>query len=353
MILAAALVLAGTPFLRGGDVSEIPEVEAAGARYSYHGRRGDPFAILRRAGWNFVRFRIWNAPKAGYCDKAHTLAMARRAKAQGMKISLDFHYSDWWADPGKQFKPAAWKDLPFDRLAKAVHDYTEDVVAAMVAQGTRPYMVQIGNEITSGMLWPDGKLNGDDPKQWANLAALIDAGIRGVHDAEGGRPILTMIHLDRGGDVKGATWWFDHLKAYDVPFDAIGLSYYPFWHGSLVAMRNTVDELARRYGKDVYIVETGYPWTLNSEEHGQGHVFNQSRGILPGYPPTKEGQAEFLVRVNDIVRHVPGGHGKGVLYWAPTWISGPRQASPYDNLALFDEQGAALPAVDALGRGGR
>ena len=137
---AAAMGQTSSPFLRGGDVSEIPEVEAAGGHYLYHGKQTDPFVMMRQAGWNFVRFRVWNNPRGAWCDKQHTLALAIRAAQQGLKISLDFHYSDWWADPAKQTKPAAWKDLPFDRLQTAVYDYTKDVVAAMVEQGTPPYI---------------------------------------------------------------------------------------------------------------------------------------------------------------------------------------------------------------------
>jgi arabinogalactan endo-1,4-beta-galactosidase len=353
MITLLAFAAAQLPpmFLRGGDVSEIPEVEANGGQYSYKDVVQDPFAILREAGWNFVRFRIWNHPKLGYCDADHTLAVAKRAQEAGLKISLDFHYSDWWADPGKQSKPAAWKDLPFDKLVQAVYDYTKDLVTRMEQQRTPPYMVQIGNEITSGMLWPDGQVKNNDPASWGRLAKLLDAGIRAVHDAPGGRSILTMIHLDRGGDNKGARWWFDNLARYHVDFDTIGLSYYPFWHGPLSAVQTNVDDLATRYHKDVYIVETGYPWTMNLTGRGSEQVMGDKRLVLPAFPATPDGQALFLTTVEKIILGVPGGRGKGLLYWAPTWISAPRQKNPYDNLALFDFEGHAEPAVDALGHG--
>ncbi len=340
----AGMTYCQTQFLCGGDVSEIPEVEASGAHYSYHGMTEDPFAIMKQAGWNFVRFRVWNSPKAGYCDKAHTLEMAKRAAAQGLKISIDFHYSDWWADPGKQYAPSAWKDLSFDDAVKALHDYTADVIGALVAQGTPPIMVQVGNEITSGLCWPFAKLNGDDPQPWKNLGALLKAGIQGVHDVQGDNKILTMIHLDRGGDNKGAVWWFDHITKEQVPFDLIGLSYYPFWHGTLAAMKENVDDLSRRYGKDIYIVETAYPWTTNT-----GGVFDAKGSLLPGYPATPDGQARFLEAVIKTVKEVPDGHGRGLLYWAPTWISGPKAKQPWNNNATFDLNGEALPAVDVLG----
>ncbi|AIE86081.1 glycoside hydrolase family 53 protein [Fimbriimonas ginsengisoli] len=333
-------------FLRGGDVSEIPEVEATGGHYSYQGKTEDPFRILKKAGWNWVRFRIWNHPKDGFCDKEHTLAAAKRAKAAGLAISLDFHYSDWWADPGKQYAPAAWKELPMDKLTEAVYDYTKDVVDAMNRQGTRPNMVQIGNEITAGMIWPQGKLASNDPAQWKNLAALIDAGIRAVHDADGNRHrILTMIHLDRGGDNKGARWWFDHLKAEGVDFDTIGLSFYPFWHGTLTDLQANVNDLAVRYGKDIYVVETAYPWTI---DRARGQGFAMTEKLDPEYPPTPEGQAKFLRKMLEIVQAIPGGRGKGLLYWAPTWIS-TKTHIPWSNMATFNDQGEALPGVRALG----
>ncbi len=348
VLLSLSVSAHAQSFLSGGDVSEIPQVEAAGGHFSYGGQVEDPFAIMRKAGWNFVRFRIWNDPKGGLCDKEYTLRLAKRAYAQGLKISLDFHYSDWWADPGKQYAPAKWKDLPVEKLADATYEYTKDMVASMVSQGTPPYMVQVGNEITSGVMWPQGKLNGDDPGPWSRVATLLKAGIKGVHDGAGRHRVLTMIHLDRGGDNKGARWWFDHILACGVRFDTIGLSYYPFWHGHLEAMEANVDDLATRYGKDIYVVETAYPWDHPSDRHQQGAVYDAQRGIEPGYPPTPAGQAAFLHRVAAIVKAIPGHRGKGLLYWAPTWISASGAKTPWANMATFDYTGAALPAVDAL-----
>jgi len=219
-----AINVPAEPFLCGGDVSEIPEVEAGGGKYFYNGKEEDPFVLMKKAGWNFVRFRIWNQPKGGWCDKDHTLKLAKRAHAQGLKISLDFHYSDWWADPGKQTKPAAWKDLSFEDLEKAVYDYTAEVVSAMNKQGTPPYMVQVGNEIVGGMLWPEGKANSNNPEQWERLGKLLNSGLKAVRDNQGKGKILTMLHLDRGGDNKTSVWWFDKVLAQKVEFDTIGLS---------------------------------------------------------------------------------------------------------------------------------
>ena len=335
-------MLALTPFLAGGDVSEIPQVEAQGGTYSYHGRQNDPLKILKQAGWNFIRLRVWNEPRDGYCDKAHTLAMAKRVKAAGMTLSIDFHYSDWWADPGKQNKPKAWKDHNIDQLAEDVRAYTKDVVGALVEQGTPPYMVQIGNEIIGGMLWPEGKLNSNDPKQWQALTKLVNAGVEGVRRAQGKNKILTMVHLDRGGSNKDSRWWLDNALKHGMQFDTIGQSFYPWWHGTLKELESNLVDLHWRYKKDIYITEVAYPWTLDSKR-GPGFAYRDD--LKTKYPATPEGQAAFLQEVVDISKRA---HCKGILYWAPTWISTKKEHIPWSNMALFNDKGEALPGLDTL-----
>lgn len=151
-----------------------------------------------------------------------------------------------------------------------------------------------------------------------------------------------MIHLDRGGDNRGARGWFDHMKEEHLNFDLIGLSYYPWWHGPLDALKANLDDLANRYRKDVYVVELGYPWKV-------GRGLTDGRKPEPGFPTSPEGQAEFIRRVMEITREVPHGRGKGVLYWAPTWIGAKGRAGGYGNLALFDADGNSLPGFDAMG----
>lgn len=335
------------PFLVGGDVSEIPEVAASGGTYSFRGRRDDPFTILKQAGWNFIRLRIWNDPVEGFCNKAYTLKMARRVKAAGMTLSIDFHYSDWWADPGKQNKPKAWKDYNLDQLADAVRDYTKDVIGALIKQGTPPYMVQIGNEIIAGMLWPEGKLDGNDPVKWKNLVKLVNAGVEGVRLAQGRRKILTMVHLDRGGSNADSRWWLDNALKHGMEFDTIGQSFYPWWHGTLADLETNLADLGPRYKKDVYITEVAYPWTRDPDR-GPGFAYNMD--LRTKYPATPQGQADFLTEVVAIAKRTGT---KGVLYWAPTWISTPGKHIPWSNMATFNDDGEALPAVEALGKAAR
>ncbi len=344
-LLAALVIQTDTApgFLAGGDVSEIPEVMANGGTYSYKGKQEDPLKILKKAGWNFIRLRVWNDPVGGFCNKEQTLKMAKRVKAAGMTLSIDFHYSDWWADPGKQTKPKAWKDYNLDQLADAVRDYTKDVVGALVKQGTPPFMVQVGNEIIGGMLWPEGKLTGNDPAKWANLAKLVNAGVDGVRQAQGRRKILTMVHLDRGGSNTDSRWWLDNAVKHGIQFDTIGQSFYPWWHGTLVDLEANLADLGSRYKKDVYITEVAYPW---SRDPARGSGFAHDLDLKTKYPSTPQGQADFLTEVVSIAKRTGT---KGVLYWAPTWISTKGKHIPWSNMATFNDEGEALPAVDALG----
>jgi arabinogalactan endo-1,4-beta-galactosidase len=195
-------------FIRGVDISFTPQIEDLGGKYTLNGVEKDVLDIFKENGANYVRLRLWHTPTDGYCGLAQTLAYAARVKAKGFKFLLDFHYSDWWADPGKQNKPAAWVGISFVALKESVYTYTRNVIAAMKDQNTLPDMVQIGNEITSGMLWNDGRVGGgyDTPQQWANLGDLVKEGIRGAREAAADTAMRIMIHIDRGGNNTGARW---------------------------------------------------------------------------------------------------------------------------------------------------
>ena len=346
MLAGLALLLTVTDarpvFYGGGDPSEIPEVEATGATYKVQGHVVDPLVAMKQAGWTAVRLRIWlKAPGKGWCDLDHTLAMAKRVHDAGLRLMLDFHYSDWWADPGKQNKPSAWKNLSFEQLVTTLHDYSRDVVKALVDQGTPAEVVQPGNEITNGMLWPDGKIevNGDG---WDKLIRLLKSAIAGIHEGAGSHQPRIMIHLDQGGRNNVSRVWFDNYFARGGEVDVIGLSYYPFWHGTMDQLKANLSDLANRYHRDLLVAET-------SIGYKKGAVGGNSP--VAGIEPTPEGQAEYLSRLIKLVKSTPGHHGVGVLWWAPAWLPPPgRSENGFRALTLFDNSGEALPAFFAFGK---
>jgi len=234
-----------------------------------------------------------------------------------------------------------------------MRSYMAGVVRALILQGTRPAMVQIGNEITAGILWNDGRVGGsyNTSQQWKNLADLIRSAVQGVRESgEGADSIRIMLHIDRGGDNKGARWFFDSILAQGIEFDVIGLSFYPWWHGTLDAVRANVNDLAGRYGKDILIAETAYPWTFEWHDF-RNNIVSDPDDLLPGYPASVEGQADFLRSLICIVRNIPGGRGLGVLYWAPEYISVDPIGSSWENNTLFDFEGNALASMDVFTEG--
>lgn len=331
----------------GADISSLKKSEDMGGVYRYaDGTEADALQILKDHGLNYARLRVWVNPADGYHNKAELLEMAPRLKNLGIKLLVDFHYSDDWADPGKQIKPAAWKEYNFEQLKKAVYDHTYDVCHSLVTQGTPPDMVQIGNEINAGMLWPDG-----DYQHMDNLAALLKEGYRAVKDCSSST--LVMLHIAEGGDNDLARWWFDNMSRRDVPFDVIGISYYPFWHGSLGQLQYNLNDISERYDKDVVVVETAYAFT-DEEDDFHPNIVNSSMAI-PGYPLTPEGQRAMLRDIMTIVRAVPKGRGLGIFYWDATWTAVPgngwdstdsASGNAWENQALFDYEDRALPAMD-------
>lgn len=342
----------GTLAIRGGDISFTPQVEAAGQAFSDDGRVRPVEQILADYGVNYARLRVWVDPPAGYSDTASLLAMAKRVKAAGMGLLLDPHYSDFWADPGKQFTPERWQGKSLPELVDTVRAYTQELVTALAEQETPADIIQIGNEVTNGMLWPVGQIYRDEAELWAGFTALLGAGIDG---ALAGNPadhqLRTMVHFDRGGDSAGSRYFFDKILAAGVEFDLIGLSYYPFWHGSMSDLRETLHGLANAYGKDIVVVESSYPWTLDDGD-GHGNILSEADRLPDDYPPTPEGQAAFYADLRRELLAVPGGHGIGFVDWEPAWLPGvgwkPGAGNPNDNLTLFDWDGKPLPALRAF-----
>lgn len=240
----------------GADISFLPELEAKGIVFSENGIAKDAILLLKEKGFNYIRLRIFvdpaadsgYSPKKGFCDLAHTLLMAKRIHDAGLKFLLDFHYSDNWADPGHQIIPAAWKNLTFSQIEKALKAHTITVLNALKNQQTLPDMVQVGNEINHGIVWPAGDLN--HPEQ---LIALLKAGVAGVRKVSKTLPI--MMHIACGGQNEESRNFLDKLIAQKVDFNIIGQSYYPQWHGTLTDLKNNLNDLAKRYHQQLIVVE--------------------------------------------------------------------------------------------------
>ncbi|MFC9950434.1 arabinogalactan endo-beta-1,4-galactanase, partial [Streptomyces prasinus] len=289
--------------VKGADVSSLPKSEARGGVYrTASGTTGDGLAVLRSAGMNYARLKVWVNPADGYNDKARVLAMAKRVKALGMKLLVDFHYSDTWADPGKQTKPAAWAGHSYGQLKTDVYRHTYDVLDALKAQGTTADMVQVGNEINGGMLWNEGSTD-----NWAQLAGLLNSGYDAVKAVAPSTAVA--LHLAEGGDLDGTRWWFDNAVSRGVRFDAIGLSYYGYWHGTLHDFQTTLDDAAARYGKPVFLAETAYPFRLDSEDAHE-NIIDLAGELVPGYPATTAGQTRWMNDVASIVEAVPDVGGR-------------------------------------------
>jgi arabinogalactan endo-1,4-beta-galactosidase len=338
--------------VRGADLSFLPQLEEAGVRYRDRTGRVRPAEqILAREGANYMRLRVWVDPPAGYSDKARALALAKRAKRAGMKILLDPHYADFWADPSKQPIPAGWPtDLP--GLLTKIKTYTRDLVREFAAQGTPVDILQVGNEITNGILWPAGQLYlPDGTQQWPAFTSLLKAGIAGARSScPRGHEMRIMLHIDKGGLMGDTRWFFDNVEQYDVPYDIIGQSYYPIWQGSIADLRANLNDSVSRYDKPVLIAEVAYPWTFEDGD-GRGNIVGPD-AILPDvalYPATPAGQAAFYEAVRQVLLQVPGGRGLGFMVWEPEWIPGvgwePGAEASNDNLTQFDFTGRALPSL--------
>ncbi|MFF2361337.1 glycosyl hydrolase 53 family protein [Streptomyces sp. NPDC058122] len=337
--------------VKGSDISSLAKSEAYGGVYKTgSGTTGDALAILKSSGMNYARLKVWVNPADGYNNKARVLAMAKRIKAQGMKLLVDFHYSDTWADPGKQTKPAAWSGHSYSQLKTDVYNHTYDVLNALKAQGTTADMVQIGNEINGGMLWSEGSTD-----NFAQLAGLLNSGYDAAKAVSSASVVA--LHLAQGGDLTGTRWWFDTALANGVKFDAIGLSYYGYWHGSLYDFQTTLDDAAARYGKPVFVAETAYPFRLDSDDALVNQI-DTTGELVSGYAATTTGQSNWLRDVMSIVEAVPNGRGLGVFYWEATWtaVTGngwdpadPSSGNGWENQALFGFDDKALPAMSLFG----
>ncbi len=329
----------------GADLSYVNEVEDQGGVFYDREQASDPFRILKDRGANLARVRLWHTPTwTSYSTLADAQRTIRRARALGMAVLLDLHYSDTWADPAKQLIPAAWTSLigDLDRLERAVYDYTCNVLDALNGQGLMPDFVQVGNEINTEIM-VRAPHNGA-PIDWPRNARLINAGLNAVR-AAGRRAAIqprSILHIAQPENILP---WFDAALAAGVhDFDVIGMSYYPKWSTlSIEQAGQTIDQARRRYHTEVMIVETAYPWTLDAGQTTD-HLLGPD-SVLPAYPATPQGQRDFLI---DLTQTTLDAGGTGVIYWEPAWISTPERPSPWENATFFDGHAQVHAGIEFL-----
>jgi arabinogalactan endo-1,4-beta-galactosidase len=330
----------------GADLSYINEMEDCGAVYRNAGKRIDPFKLFAKEGANIVRVRIWNnATWTRYSNLEDVRRTIARSRAAGMQALLDFHYSDDWADGEKQIIPKAWVGLTPQQQANALYDYTYGILTALNRDGLMPEMVQVGNETNSELA---GSKKGE-PINWARNAMLFNAGIKAVRDAGTKSRIKPriMIHIAQPENVE--PWFEAAQKAGVTGYDIIGISYYRKWSSmDLAGLGRVIAQVKQRFGKDVIVVETAYPFTLENADAAPNILGKDT--LIPGYPATPEGQRKYLV---DMTKIVAANGGSGVVYWEPAWVSTGCKTrwatgSDWDNATFFDFKrgNEALPAFE-------
>lgn len=328
-VVRAACVLAGflvAPGLSesqeqnwaGADLSWVNELEDCGAEYRVNGELRDPYELFAEAGLNTVRLRIWNDPDWTDYSTLHDVARSiRRAKKLGLRVLLDFHYSDTWADPGKQTIPAAWeKDIDkLGALSGHVSAYTTEVLTHLGDLGLMPDMVQVGNEVNTEILRPRDTEGW--PINWPRQAALLNAGIRAVRGMAGKYAVTPSVMLQIA-QPENVEPWFEAARKHGVTdYDYIGISYYPRWsEWSMSELGAAIARVRETFGAKVILVETGYYWSLGKTDPAKDELAAQS--LEAGYPASVDGQHRFLV---DLANTVLQNGGVGMFYWEPAIVS--------------------------------
>ena len=310
-------------FAKGADIGWLPQMEATGYKfYDTDGAEKDCLQLLKDRGMNTIRLRVWVNPSndkaSGHCSPAETVVAALRAQKLGMRIMIDFHYSDTWADPAKQAKPAAWANHTFPELLNDVYNHTFEVLTALKNAGVTPEWVQVGNEIPGGMMWPEGST-----KNWNQLAQLLNKGYEATKAID--PKIKVIVHLDEGNNNEKFRLFFDSAKANNVKYDVIGLSYYPFWikknyTETIGDLAYNLNDMVTRYDKEVMVVEVG------------------------GEYDKVQNTYEMLAATIKAVKAVPNNKGLGVIYWEP---QGEKSWSGY-SLSTWDSDGKPTMALDAF-----
>jgi arabinogalactan endo-1,4-beta-galactosidase len=349
---------APSEFVMGADLSYVNQILDHGGVYKDSGNFKDPYQIFNKYGANVIRFRLfynptWTKSVYGasgtqfYNDLADVKKGIIKSKAAGMQVCLDFHYSDTWADPSKQQKPAAWDTLTrIPVLADSVYNYTFRTLNNLGITGLMPEYVQIGNEINPGLLLPQGnRWNGNE----ANMILLLNSGIKAVRDAGALNSIKPKIilHIAQPENVDD---WFNGLAAKGLTdYDIIGISYYYLYSTvSINDVSTYISQIRAKYSKDVMIMETAYPWT--SGDADSYHDISNASKLVTGYPATIEGQYNYLVV---LTQKIIDGGGKGIFYWEPAWITSNLKdpwgsGSSWDNHTLFDFQGSVIKGMNYM-----
>jgi len=324
-------------YIKGTDISFYPTMKEVGTRFYYQdGIPADVPDILKNKGINTIRLRLWHTPENSASSLAEVAAFAKTLKEKGFKIFITIHYSDTWADPGNQAKPKAWEGLTLSILGDSVYNYTKRVVTIL-----DPDIIEVGNEISNGFLWPEGKISNQ-----ANFVALLKKGIQGAREASSGKGRI-LIHC---ATLDVADWFYTILKNNSVSYDLIGISYYPFWTKKTPAQAvDAMVKLSKTFSKEVLIAETAYPFTLDWNDFTNNVIGNQNQ-LLTGYPASSEGQKNILTEIRQSVESTDSVIG--FCYWAPEWVAfrGPQSTigSSWENMALFDFSNKALPGLDAF-----
>ncbi len=336
---------AAAPFYFGVDLSYVNEMDDCGAVYREDGVPRDAFALFAEHGATLVRARLWHNPDwTAYSTLDDVIRTFTRARAAGISTLLAVHYSDTWADAGRQEIPAAWARLDDAALVDAVYQYTMDVLTALAGENLVPAFVQIGNETNAGILKRSAE------QDWERDARLINAGIRAVRDfaASADQPVRIVLHV---AQPENTLWWFTQAQAAGITdYDVIGVSYYPQWSSfSIDEMGAQAAALRQRFGKDVLVLETGYGWTHAAVNETANNLLSQA---LPGYPFSPAGQYHFM---HDLTQSLISNGALGVVYWEPAWVSTEcftrwGQGSHWENAAFFDFRNGneVLPVIDFL-----
>jgi len=313
----------------GADLSFLKAAEKQGVVFKdTDGKEKPGLQIFKDHGYNWIRLRLFHPPTMLPNNLEYTISLAKEAKKLGFKFLLDYHYSDTWADPEHQITPEAWEGLPHSELVDSVLEYTKSTIIAFREAGVLPDMVQIGNEVSNGMLWPDGKL----PDNWDNFIDLTKAGIKGVMAGKGSQePPLIMIQIDKGGDKRTTKFLLDKINSYGVEYDVIGQSYYPWWHGTLNDLWENINFMVREYKKDIILVEVAYHWNDSR--------YTEKKGP---FPETPTGQKEFLEEINRLALRSPDFKVRGVFWWEPA-VDGNMKG--IGSRGFFDKEGKALPVI--------